>query len=202
MCSRAKIVRILLDAGANAQWKNSDGITSAHVACGWGYLAILQMLIHHDSSLLEQTTKDGETPLLFASRNGHPEICRFLMDRGCRCNVHAVEREEGNNALMLAARYGHLEVVRLLLKRGFDVHARDRVGNTALVSPCHSNYGTNLEVVRLLLQRGCDVEARNIYIWHDCTSLRRKKSDVRCNARINFTQCQHVSRGPGRPHAF
>ena len=48
-----EIVRILLDAGANARWKNSDGFSAIGTACENGHLSTVEMLFNHDNGLLE-----------------------------------------------------------------------------------------------------------------------------------------------------
>lgn len=57
------------------------------------------------------------SPLLWAARQGHTDLARFLLDRGAPIEDQA---DEGESPLMLAARGGHRDTVRLLLERGAD----------------------------------------------------------------------------------
>ena len=66
-----RIVRILLDAGADAQLADRWRRTAAHNACYGGHLAILQMLIDHDRDLLDKADSDGFTPLIEATSSQH-----------------------------------------------------------------------------------------------------------------------------------
>lgn len=61
----------------------------------------------HESMLL--------SPLLWAARQGHTDLARFLLGRGAPIEDQA---DEGESPLMLAARGGHRDTVRLLLDRG------------------------------------------------------------------------------------
>ena len=151
-----RIVRMLLDAGADAQWKNFLGSTAAHIACSDGHFTVLQMLITH-GALLENENNLGWTPLFEACRSGHTEICRFLVE--CGCNVHATDRLR-NTILMLAAQSGNLEVVRFLKERGCNVHATNRNGETTLMMAAQ---GGRREVVRFLLDCGCNVHATDYF---------------------------------------
>ena len=113
---RKQIVRILLDAGANAQLTDSEDRTRAlQNACSNGQLGIVQMLIDHESTLLD-SAPDGWTPLMHACDKEKTKICRFLVDRGC--NIHTkitfAYGEHGRNALMLAVQRQSLDIVRML----------------------------------------------------------------------------------------
>ena len=63
------VVRTLLIAGADARWRDSDGRSAMSVACSAGHLRTIEMLIKHDSNLLEITDTDNMrwTPLLVAA---------------------------------------------------------------------------------------------------------------------------------------
>ena len=64
-----EFVRILLNAGADPWWKNSEGVSALSVACESGhYLSIVEMLLNHDNSLVEIADGAGWTPLLTSMR--------------------------------------------------------------------------------------------------------------------------------------
>ena len=62
---------------------------------------------------------DNDDALRQASRNGHLEIVKYLIENGA--NIHA----ENDYALRWASNEGHLEVVKYLIKKGTDVHAEN-----------------------------------------------------------------------------
>ena len=151
------IVRILLDAGANARWKNRRGWSAIGEACESGNLPIVEMLLNHDNGLLEITDEDfGWTPLIFAARyHRQTDIVRFLLSRGA--NVCATD-DKGNTALMVACIYSSLESMRLLLAEGScDLEARDNSQRTALHEAAFFGF---IEGVReLLLDRNANMFA-------------------------------------------
>ena len=53
------VVGILLRAGANTQWTNKNGSTAATTACAKGHFAVVELLINHDSDLLDKPDGDG-----------------------------------------------------------------------------------------------------------------------------------------------
>ena len=73
----------------------------------------------------------GWTVLLFATRDGHIEIGRTLLERGAKVDAVA---PRGITALMVAAQRGHVEIVKALLARRAFINARNDNDNTALMS--------------------------------------------------------------------
>ena len=68
-------------------------------------------------------SRDGFTPLMGASRNGHSEIVRMLLHAGA----------ESSSALFVAASAGQAAILRLLLEAGADKNSRDDTGYTGLM---------------------------------------------------------------------
>ena len=125
-----QVVRMLLNKGADARWKNSDGLSAVLVACQNGHLSIVEMLLDHDNGLLEVAGSIGWTPLFFAVVHRQTDIVQSLLSRGA--NVKATD-DYGKTALMVACMNSNLESMRLLLAEGrCDVDARDDAHLTAL----------------------------------------------------------------------
>ncbi|XP_071142186.1 ankyrin-1-like [Mytilus edulis] len=99
----------------------------------------------------------GWTALMFAAWGGHLEVCRLLIDRGCKIDITDVD---GWTALMWAARFGHLEICRLLIDTGCKIDITATVnGWTALM---FAAWRGHLEICRLLIDRGCKIDITNI----------------------------------------
>ena len=74
------------------------------------------------------------SPLLFAAREGIPDLCRILIRRKADINQKDQDKlNPGYTALITAATRGDLEMVELLVNQDADVTAGDRNGKTALM---------------------------------------------------------------------
>ena len=142
-CERGhnEIVRILLDAGADARW------IAISRAISEGHLSIVQMLLQHDNGLLEAANNYGFTPLLSATLSHQSHIAHFLLDQGANA---CATTHDGKTTLLLECWCGppDLDIVRRLLAAGIEVDARDKDQHT----PLHraAEYSV-LEVVRELV---------------------------------------------------
>ena len=55
---------------------------------------------------------------MIASKNGHIEIVRLLLDKGAKVNE---QNNRGNNALIIASINGYTEIVKLLIDNGANI---------------------------------------------------------------------------------
>ena len=113
-------------------------------------------------STIDQSRFNGDTALTTASRYGHIEICKLLIENGAEVDT---ADENGVTALMMASHRGHIEICRLLIEKGADVNATDEDGDTALMIAIISNridVSTRFNVCSLLLgTRGINVDIQN-----------------------------------------
>ena len=101
-----KMAEALLDAGAEVNRRDADGITP-----------------------LMQAAR-GERPIITdPAPTDHPEVVELLIKRGADVNA---KTDSGFEALFWAARYGHVRTAKVLIDHGADVKAKDRQGLTAL----------------------------------------------------------------------
>jgi ankyrin repeat protein len=125
-----RVLRVLLDGGANVKLADKRGRTAAHQACYFGHAECLRILLASGADK-EAKEEHGDTPLHFAAQEGRAEVVEVLLSAGCavdaRNNVQATP-------LAWAAHDGHLPVVQQLLARGANPNAADHLGNMPLMN--------------------------------------------------------------------
>jgi len=92
------------------------------------------------------TDKSGYTPLHYAARQGHHQICTLLVQYGA--NLNAQTKAGGATALHRAALAGHDKIVKELIRAGADPYLVDEDGRTALHRAVE---GKSEKVIRCLL---------------------------------------------------
>jgi ankyrin repeat protein len=185
--SRAGIVALLLEYGANPNACTVRGVTPLHKAAAQP--AILAMLleagadIEHADDLgrtplhwavqsraaesvavflgagaaVDVGSIDGETPLHVAARVGAADIAAGLVLRGAAPDARAAY---GVTPLHIAARQGHVQVVVALLEAGAVVGCADEFGCTALHDAAARG---DVRIVTLLCGVGADPNAADAY---------------------------------------
>jgi hypothetical protein len=146
------IVRLLLDAGAEAQ----DGCfeNALQAASAEGKEQMVKILLDEGAEINKQSSALYGNALQTASAKGHECIVKILLDEGADVNA---QNGYYGNALQAASAGGHREVVRILLENGADVNAQNGYYGNALQV---ASAGGHREVVRILLENGADVNAQ------------------------------------------
>jgi ankyrin repeat protein len=101
--------------------RDRHGGTALHWACSEGPLSVVQALVGAGANPAA-LDNNGETPLMFAADNDHPDIVAFLLQLpAAKAAIDAISSGDyPNTALSLASRWGYLSVVQLLLDHGAD----------------------------------------------------------------------------------
>jgi ankyrin repeat protein len=95
---RAKIVKLLLDHGADMEDKTDSGIPALHLAAVYGTTDMVQLLLNLGANV-NAKNEQGDTLLHFASKKSKQEIALLLLDH--RADV-SVRSTAGNTALDVA----------------------------------------------------------------------------------------------------
>lgn len=145
----------LLEQGADANERSSDGTTALHWAAHLGDAELVKRLIKAGADV-RATNDYGTTPLQEAAEIGTVQVLKLLLDAGA--DVES-PNPEGQTALMTVARTNHLDAAKLLISRGANVNAREQWrGQTALMWAAAQS---RPEMVKLLIKHGADVNARS-----------------------------------------
>jgi len=120
-----------------------------HCASFFGIVEIVAVLLQMEGCDINQTDSPGNTPLMWAARNGHEGVVKTLLGRdGVNPNK---PDNRGGTPLRRAADRGHEGVVKMLLGRA-DVNPdkQDKVGQTPLYGAAFDGHEG---VVKMLLGR-------------------------------------------------
>ena len=148
---RTDNIKVLLQAGAEANAVNSNGRTALMLAVLYGKSAESIRALLAAGADVHVASKDGSTALMLAALYGESaESVRLLLEAGAKANAKS---RSGVTALMHAA--GNPDKTRLLLAAGADPNAADKDGETALMRAADSD----AEAVRRLLAAGAAVNA-------------------------------------------
>ncbi len=124
-------------------------------AAAAGDKALAEKLIREGTNVNAQQ-RFGNSPLMIACRNGHPDLVRLFLEKGA--DVHTCDPASGRTPLMLAIKEGKAQLVSLLLANGADSSSvYRRTGRTALMEALVKK---NTRIARLLVNRGADVNAK------------------------------------------
>ncbi|CAI2731420.1 unnamed protein product [Schistosoma spindalis] len=115
-----------------------------------GNIQKVLILINEHNADVHACNANGLNALHLASKEGHAEVVRELIERGAKPNTAT---KKGNTALHIASLAGQFEVVKLLLEAGAEVNIQAQNGFTPLYMAAQENH---LEVVRLLLANGAN----------------------------------------------
>ncbi|KAF6212173.1 hypothetical protein GE061_012694 [Apolygus lucorum] len=122
------ILKVLVEAGVDLEWRDSDGRLPLHLAAWAGSSQCTDLILQRK-------------PALINSKVMIPGSCQCNPGEGCGWEhnhqevsdlMYSVNTEEGVTALHVASMHCQQGIVELLLQRGANVQEMDRMGRTAL----------------------------------------------------------------------
>jgi ankyrin repeat protein len=151
-------LRRAIEAGADVNSKDRDGMPALAVAVSNQWLEGVEALLSHKADVRIVTHAPhkglkGTPALTFAAANGSGPVLTALLRAGAPVDGRD---DAGVTPLMSASFMGHAEIVEMLLANGAQTELQDDSGYTALM------YGSNAghpSVVRALLAAGADPSA-------------------------------------------
>ncbi|KAM4901060.1 ankyrin repeat domain-containing protein 16 [Sylvia borin] len=141
-------VAFLLDRGASVDCLKKADWTPLMMACTRKNLEVIRTLVEHGANPLLRN-KDGWNCFHIASREGHPEVLRYLLDVSPSC--WDTESTTGRTPLHTAAMHGCSQVVELLLERcQYRADSRDSCGVTPFMDALQNGH---VGIAQLLLDK-------------------------------------------------
>jgi ankyrin repeat protein len=145
----ADVVRLLLNAGANANTRDNAGrsplllFAVRHVPLDPVDLEVARLLAAKGADV-NSCDHRGNTALMAAGLWGNAGMADILLIRGADVNAR---RSDGVTALMVATMEGRVRVLRELLAHGANANATDTRGRTALE---YASQNEHLDAVQIL----------------------------------------------------
>ncbi|WDE96396.1 ankyrin repeat domain-containing protein [Lentisphaera profundi] len=148
-----KMIKILIMAGANAEYANLVGAMALHVASKKGAIAAVDQLISCGVNIKAHDF-DGRRAIHVAIH--YPEVMKFLIDKDADIDAKDFY---GESPLHVAVQEVCFDSVKILLEAGADSSMQNHHGDT----PLHfATLKGDLKVVELLLEYGSNPDIANI----------------------------------------
>lgn len=156
----ASVIRVLLDAGADIDARDSDGCTPLLLAASSGPEATCLQLIRAGASV-NAVTNTGLSALSWALQNSRSTLVllKALLDKGADCNPKKPSRAGGGGVMpvtpLLHIAANSLPAFQLLLQAGADPNSVDGLGQTPLHKAAALD---NIRMAQMLLKHGADAD--------------------------------------------
>ncbi|MEE4247473.1 MAG: ankyrin repeat domain-containing protein [Kangiellaceae bacterium] len=153
-----KIVRLLLQHGANPQLTDSRGFNCLHAAVNADSFDVTHLLLTHCHSLcpiIHCKTNHGDTCLSLALKNANREITNLLRKHGAQLDLQTLPTAQVINKLLSK---GNTETVKWLLGEGIDVNVSGLIDRHLIFDIL--DYGA-AEMLTLFIDKGADIECED-----------------------------------------
>lgn len=148
-------VKELINEGVKAECEDGHCL---EICCKYGFKEILQFL-------LDNGAKSSNKYLRIASRSGHLEIVKIMVENGADVETY------DNYCLKYACGGGFLDVVEYLISKGGNISAEN---DEALIFACQEGHD---HIVQYLLKKGADPKAKNGEPLRYATQRHKKKCE-------------------------
>ncbi|ROT61622.1 putative serine/threonine-protein phosphatase 6 regulatory ankyrin repeat subunit B isoform X3 [Penaeus vannamei] len=206
-----ELVRLLVEAGANTDEKNSAGQTPLHIAAEEGDEATVKYFysVHVNPN---HTDNDDKTPIHIAAERGFTQIVDTLAEK---FKASVMDRtKDGSTLVHIASLHGHPDTVMTFLRKGVPLHMPNKSGARCIHTAAQRghvgvvnailNKGEHVDVttndgfsaprvavqsgkpamVEALLGHGANLTMQGQARWETASAARRRESALHLAARV------------------
>jgi len=191
------IVKYFTRLGAKINKHNKMGETPLFYACKNGNVNLVKFLIFTSKyknstsktpaffvcknekiikTRISKESKEGETPLSYACKNGNETVVKYLIELGAnihkeykhkRANFHE-EDKSGGTLLHMVCDRGYLNLVKYLIEQGADINKRIVYNGWYNVSPLYISCRSGHEdIVKYLIEHGANINNGEDHLFID-----------------------------------
>ena len=151
---RIEDVRKYIEAGANIEYQDDQGINALIAATQEGHIAIVELLLERGADI-NKPNADRQTPLLLAVSLRHPiKLIMILLDADP--DVNPLPSEAGETpvscAIDRAILYGHFDILRTIIEAGAKVNKKTLM--YAIEKETSRGEENRKRVVNMILEKG------------------------------------------------
>ena len=132
--------------------KDNRGLTPLNCVAIKGDIHFLKYLIEKGNAKIDEASPKGCTSLLYSSRGGHPDMIKYLLEKGAN-SLH--QDNSGGTVAHHAVEKGKTEILEILVEYSVDIDIADNAGRTPLFEAIDNN---RISAARLLVSNGARVD--------------------------------------------
>jgi len=150
------ITKVLVDAGANINFKRMDGFSPLYIAVVNNQKHIVEYLVSKGVNIDEKNGQQENTALVKACFDGSLDIAKVLVDAGANMNLKTKDKI---SPLLYAVEYKHKHIVEYLISKGVNIDEKNgQVENTALIKACENG---SLDIAKVLVDAGANINLKS-----------------------------------------
>lgn len=143
-----EVCQLLLELGANIDATDDLGQKPIHVAAQNNYSEVAKLFLQQHPSLVNATSKDGNTCAHIAAMQGSVKVIEELMKFDRSGVISARNKLTDATPLQLAAEGGHADVVKALVRAGASCTDENKAGFTAVHLAAQNGHGQVLDALK------------------------------------------------------